>query len=145
MHAFAHHLQLFQSFVHALLTVFALWKAGNDGSAYCLRQMKYAVSTAVATMELIGHHSGASVYFAKAHDLSHIIDDFKLFGSCGMHSTGESVTAVCLARVSRINHACQVGLSTCIGLERCGPSGQVVEGTTSTVICSGRLSFTSAS
>lgn len=82
-------LQLFQTFVHAVLTIFALWKEGNDGTAYCLRKMRHAVSTAVATMELIGHYCGANVYFAKAHDLLHILDDFKLFGSCMMYSTGK--------------------------------------------------------
>lgn len=84
-----HVLQLFQTFLHALLGVFALWKLGNDGTPFRVRQMKFALATTIATMELIGHFSGASVYFAKAHDLYHILDDFILFGCCGIYSTGE--------------------------------------------------------
>lgn len=81
--------QLFQAFLHALLTVYRLWKLGSDGTAKCNRKMKYAISAAIAAMELIGHHSGVSVHFAKAHDLVHILDDFQLFGSCDIYSTGQ--------------------------------------------------------
>ena len=67
--------------------------------------MKFALTTAIATLELIGHYSGASVYFAKAHDLYHIYDDFRLFGSCNVYSTGE---IVCFKRFKCWMHQCNM-------------------------------------
>ena len=75
--------------MHYLLTVQRIWHKGSSTAGQ--EELNNAVSGTLACLKTLSTIVGQSSNFPKAHDLNHIAQDIRMFGSSVNYSTGMAV------------------------------------------------------